>query len=192
MSLNTRRLLNSAAALAVTAFSLASTPASAESAKLKSMSFDLQSANTTIHVVSTDGQKWDKLKAGNAQFWGHMKIDTKWPGFVDEVAVVLGTCSAGQCGLRPLLWSTGVGKRDYTTVVLPRAALRALAGGIRHLDAGRAAQAPAIFVGLLVTVAGYAMLHPRATSRTAAAGIGAVTVCSVAGALWTASQSVTG
>ena len=42
------------------------------------------------------------------------------------------------------------------------------------------------------TVAGYAMLHPRATSRTAAAGIGAVTVCSVAGALWTASQSVTG
>ena len=115
MSLNTRRLLNSAAALAVTAFSLASTPASAESAKLKSMSFDLQSANTTIHVVSTDGQKWDKLKAGNAQFWGHMKIDTKWPGFVDEVAVVLGTCSAGQCGLRPLLWSTGVGKRDYNS-----------------------------------------------------------------------------
>ena len=48
-------------------------------------------------------------------------------------------------------------ERRYTTVVLPRAALRALAGGIRHLDAGRAAQAPAIFVGLLVTVAGYAI-----------------------------------
>lgn len=113
MSIATRTLRHSAAALAIAAAALSSSPGFAEEAKLKSMSFDLQSANTTIHVVSTDGQKWDKLKSGNAQFWGHMKVDTKWPGYVDEVAVVLGACNAGQCSLRPLLWSDGVGERDY-------------------------------------------------------------------------------
>ena len=109
----TPRLLNSAASFALLALSLASTPALAESAKLKSMSFDLQGTNSTIHVVSTNGQTWDKLKAGDAVFWGHMKVDTKWPGYVEEVAVVLGACSGDQCNLRPLLWSAGVGKRDY-------------------------------------------------------------------------------
>jgi len=42
------------------------------------------------------------------------------------------------------------------------------------------------------TLAGYAMLHPRATPRTAAAGIASVAVISVVGALWAASQSVPG
>jgi GT2 family glycosyltransferase len=54
-------------------------------------------------------------------------------------------------------------ERRYTTVVLPRAAIAALASGLRRLDAGRAAQAPAIFVGLLVTTAGY--LVGRAAAR---------------------------
>jgi len=42
------------------------------------------------------------------------------------------------------------------------------------------------------TVAGYAMLHPRATSRTATASITAVAVISVVGALLVASQSSPG
>lgn len=113
MSFTPNRLLNPAAALAIVVLSLAPEPAFAETAKLKSMSFDLQGANSTIHVVSTNGQTWDKLKAGDALFWGHMKVDTRWPGYVEEVAVVLGACNGGQCELRPLLWSAGVGKRDY-------------------------------------------------------------------------------
>ncbi len=40
--------------------------------------------------------------------------------------------------------------------------------------------------------AGYAMLHPRATARTAAAGIAAVTVISVLGSVWAAAGSVPG
>ena len=43
------------------------------------MSFNAESVNTTLHVISTDGQKWNKLKAGNIQFWGDMDLDTRWP-----------------------------------------------------------------------------------------------------------------
>ena len=109
----TQLLRCSPAAIALVAATLAATPALAEKAKLKSISFNAESVNTTLHVTSSDGQKWDTIKAGNVQFWGHMKVDTKWPGFVAEVAVVLGHCANSSCAYRPLIWSDGVGARDY-------------------------------------------------------------------------------
>jgi glycosyltransferase involved in cell wall biosynthesis len=56
-------------------------------------------------------------------------------------------------GSRPGLAS----ERRYTTRVLPRAALRALGDAVRRREAARAAQAPAIAVGLGMTAAGYAV-----------------------------------
>ena len=102
-----------AAALALVAAALTATPAAAEKANLKSISFNAESVNTTLEVTSSDGQKWDTIKAGNVQFWGHMKVDTKWPGYVVEVAVVLGHCANSSCAYYPLIWSDGVGARDY-------------------------------------------------------------------------------
>ena len=96
---------NTATAVALIAAALASTSALAEQANIKSMSFDTQSANTTLHVVSSDKQKWDRLKSGTVQFWGHMKVDTRWPGYVQDVGVALGTCGPGQCGPFPPIWS---------------------------------------------------------------------------------------
>jgi hypothetical protein len=113
MPMRTSIMRNSAGALALAATTLAAAPAFADQAKIKSMSFNTESANTTIHVISTDGQQWDELKSGNVQFWGHMKLDTKWPGYVGEVGVALGVCGAQQCQTFPMIWSDLANSRDY-------------------------------------------------------------------------------
>ncbi len=100
-------------ALMSTALMLSSVGAHADKAKLKEFIFDVKSAWTTLHVTSSDGEKWDKLKPGNVKFWAHMKLDTKWPGKVDQVAVVLGKCTGAACKSFPLLWSENVNQRDY-------------------------------------------------------------------------------
>ncbi|MCF6098075.1 hypothetical protein [Mesorhizobium muleiense] len=104
---------NTAATAALIAAALATTPAFAKQANIKSMSFNTESANTTIHVGSSDKQKWDTLKSGNVQFWGHMKLNTRWPGYVQDVGVALGVCGPGQCGAFPPIWSTSPVSRDY-------------------------------------------------------------------------------
>ena len=104
---------NSVAALALAAATIAVSPALAEQANLKSMSFDAQGIGATIHVISTDGQTWNKLKAGPVGLTGHMKVNTKWPGFVAQVAVVLGVCGPNQCGPFPSIWSDTADSRDY-------------------------------------------------------------------------------
>jgi glycosyltransferase involved in cell wall biosynthesis len=48
-------------------------------------------------------------------------------------------------------------ERRYTTRVLPRAALRAIALGVRRLDPGQVLQAPVIALGLWATATGYAV-----------------------------------
>ncbi|MER9402799.1 hypothetical protein NKI36_01925 [Mesorhizobium caraganae] len=101
------------ATVALFAAGLTIPSAFAEQANIKSMSFDTQSANTTLHVVSSDKQKWDTLKSGTVQFWGHMKIDTRWPGYVQDVGVALGICGPGQCGPFPPIWSAAPVSRDY-------------------------------------------------------------------------------
>ncbi|MGX9142407.1 hypothetical protein [Mesorhizobium sp. 128a] len=104
---------NTATTVALIATALATAPALADQANIKSMSFDTESANTTIHVGSSDKQKWDTLKSGNVQFWGHMKIDTRWPGYVQDVGVALGICGPSQCGPFPPIWSAAPVSRDY-------------------------------------------------------------------------------
>jgi hypothetical protein len=104
---------NTVATVALFAAGLTSTSAFAEQANIKSMSFDTQSVNTTLHVVSSDKQKWDGLKSGTVQFWGHMKIDTRWPGYVQQVGVSLGVCGPGQCEAFPPIWSASPVRRDY-------------------------------------------------------------------------------
>jgi hypothetical protein len=114
MSIHTKSMKCTVAAVALAAAALSATPALPDPANIKSMSFNTEGANTTIHVISTDGQKWDKLKSGNVQFWGHMKLDTRWPGYVGEVGVALGVCGAQQCATFPMIWSDLANTRDYT------------------------------------------------------------------------------
>ncbi|MEM7750666.1 MAG: hypothetical protein AAF346_20630, partial [Pseudomonadota bacterium] len=84
-------------------------------AQLNSMKFETQSAyNQVVRVQSTDKIKWNKIKSGSVQFWGFMKVDTKWPGYVEDVAVKLGNCGPTTCGSHPSLFDhAGVIERDY-------------------------------------------------------------------------------
>ncbi len=93
---------------------LAGPPAQADDkANIKSMSFDTESVNTEIHVISTDGKTWDKLQSGTVQFWGHLKIKTKGSGYVSRVGVALGQCGENQCVAMPEIWSAGLPARDF-------------------------------------------------------------------------------
>jgi hypothetical protein len=56
-----------------------------EVAKVKSMSFKAYNATSPIHVISTDGKTWNKLRSEDIGFSGDMSINTKHPGFVDAV-----------------------------------------------------------------------------------------------------------
>ena len=84
-------------------------------ASVKSMSFKTKNVfNQEIHVVSTDKLKWNKIKSGSISFSGSMKIDTKWPGYVDDIGVLLGECGPTTCnGHRSLFSDSGVRQRDY-------------------------------------------------------------------------------
>jgi hypothetical protein len=113
MSLHRNWTRNSVAALALAAAACIVTPARAEQANLNSMSFDAQGIAATVRVISTDGESWNKLKSGPVGFTGHMKVDTKWPGFVSYVGVVLGVCGPGQCGPFPAVWSGLADSRDF-------------------------------------------------------------------------------
>ena len=100
-------------ALTATTLMLAATGAHAGSAKWKEFIFDVKSPVTTLHVVSSDGEKWDTLLPGNVKFWAHMRLDTRWPGYVVDVGVVLGNCSGSICDSFPVLWTKFVIERDY-------------------------------------------------------------------------------
>ena len=109
---------STAAALALLASAMAVSPSLADPiggghANIKSMSFNAESVNTTLHVISTDGQKWNKLKAGNIQFWGDMDLDTRWPGYTYEVGVVLGACGGALCNSFPAIFYAQPGSSDY-------------------------------------------------------------------------------
>ena len=105
------------AAIALTALATGAmlSPAHAGKANINSISFNTQSAfNQVIHVISSDKKKWDRLKSGSIQFWGHMQIDTKWPGYVSNAGVVLGSCSSNTCISHPKLFAQqNVNQRDY-------------------------------------------------------------------------------
>ena len=80
MSIRIRTLHCSAAAFTIAAMALAATPALAEKASLKSMSFNAEDASGAIHVISTDKAQWNAIKTRAVQFDAHMKINTWHPG----------------------------------------------------------------------------------------------------------------
>jgi len=106
-------LRSPAAGTGLAAAMLAAAPAFAEQANIKSMSFDTEGYYAQIHVISTDGTKWNKLKSGSVAFSGDMHLDTRWPGYVGEVAIVLGSCGPGQCWAYPKIWNGLADSRDY-------------------------------------------------------------------------------
>lgn len=85
-----------------------------EVAKVKSMSFKAYNATSPIHVISTDGKTWNRLRSENIGFSGKMKLNLRWPGFVERVAVVLGSCGGDPCEVMPKVWDEGVGARDWS------------------------------------------------------------------------------
>ncbi|MGE0502423.1 MAG: hypothetical protein AB7I79_16080 [Rhizobiaceae bacterium] len=107
-------LPTSTAALAL-AFAAFAGPALADTAGLNSMSFstDPYFVPATVRVISTDKVKWDAIKPGAMNFTGNMSIDTKYPGMIWDVAVVLGECSDNGCAFMPAIWSTDVLDRDF-------------------------------------------------------------------------------
>ena len=82
-------------------------------ASLNAYVYDVTSAWTTMYLSSSDGAKWDTIEDGTLKFFAHMKIDTKWPGEVSFVGIVLGKCPVESCHVLPILWSKQVSARDY-------------------------------------------------------------------------------
>lgn len=51
---------------------------------------------------------------GQVVFWGHLHVDTRWPGYVEKAGIFLGACENAQCGNGyPLIFSEQVYQRDY-------------------------------------------------------------------------------
>lgn len=129
----TATLRTSAAVLSLAAATFAATPALAEKASLKELSFSAHSSQGVIRVISSDKEKWDTLKTGTTPFSAHMNIQTRHPGAVLEVGVTLGECVGAAFGCGELLWSDSFAKRDYEAtemVVLPAAKIPVSGTGI--------------------------------------------------------------
>lgn len=106
-------------ALLTTTMLAGANPAAAEKARLKSMSFKTYNATQELHVISTDGKKWNAFKSGNIPFSANLSIDTKGTGYVDRAGVVLGTCAGNSCKVFPVLWSSQIVERDWSANSAP-------------------------------------------------------------------------
>ena len=78
------------------------------------MSFNVEADHGIIRVISTDGEKWDKLKAGAVALNADFSINTKWPGFIWDATIRLGSCGGMSCLSAPQLWYKDVEERDYS------------------------------------------------------------------------------
>jgi hypothetical protein len=85
-----------------------------EPAKIKSMSFEAYNAIAPLHVISTDGKTWNKLKSGSVPFSADMAIDPSGTGAVLWVAVVLGACGGDACLSMPLLWEDNIVSHNWS------------------------------------------------------------------------------
>jgi hypothetical protein len=108
-----RALLAGAATTLLAACSLGGL-ARAEDAGIKEALFDAQSTFfAAIVKVANDGEKWTTVVPGNVGFDAHLKVDTKWPGYVERIGVWLGDCSGGGCGSNPNILQEDPMQRDY-------------------------------------------------------------------------------
>ncbi len=90
--------------------------ASAENANIKSMTFNVLTPykENTVNVSSSDGAKWDTIVPGEVKFWADMNVDTRWPGYVQDAGLFLGTCVDTGCGQgSPLIFYENAMERDY-------------------------------------------------------------------------------
>lgn len=106
-----------AGAAAVTLLSgVLHTVALADDARINEIVFDVPSSNfpSTINVTSSNGAKWDTIEPGSVLLSAHMKVDTAWPGYVEQLGIFLGHCNNLQCGNGyPLLFHDWPAARDY-------------------------------------------------------------------------------
>ncbi len=76
--------------------------------------FDAQSTFfAAIVKVANDGEKWTHVLPGSVGFDARLKVDTKWPGYVERVGVWLGDCDGTGCGSNPRILSEVPLQRDY-------------------------------------------------------------------------------
>jgi hypothetical protein len=103
-----------AASLAALLCAMTSFNAIAENAHVNEMVFDVQVPwKAEIHVTSSDGTKWDTILPGDMQLWAHMKVDTRHPGYVEQLGVFVGPCNNTECRNNPKLFEKTVLQRDY-------------------------------------------------------------------------------
>jgi hypothetical protein len=110
-----RTVVAGAAALTLLSGALHSA-ALADDARINEIVFDVPASNfpSTINVTSSNGAKWDTIEPGSVLFSAHMKVDTAWPGYVEQVGIFLGHCNNLQCGNGyPQLFHDWVAARDY-------------------------------------------------------------------------------
>jgi len=88
--------------------------AAAKPATVKEMSFSAQDTISKIHVISSDGKTWNKIKSGNVQFYGTMNLETGAYGMIKRVGVVLGQCANNSCLFMPKLWGYTVSSKDWS------------------------------------------------------------------------------
>ena len=89
-------------------------PAQAEDARIDEAVFDAQSTFfAAIVKVANDGTKWTQVLPGSVGFDAHLKVDTRWPGYVERVGVWLGDCNGTGCGSNPRILYEEPMQRDY-------------------------------------------------------------------------------
>lgn len=106
-----------AGAAAIALACAAAGPSLAEDARIKSLSFSVSPhlQPPDIEVTSSDGTRWDTIVPKDIRFWADMTIDTRWPGYVEQVGLFLGACENLQCGNGyPLLFHEWPTTRDYS------------------------------------------------------------------------------
>jgi hypothetical protein len=112
--LRARALATSVAAATLLAGALV-TGAHAEDAGINEAIFDAQSTYfAAIVKVADDGYKRTTVLPGSVGFDARMKLDTKWPGYVERIGVWLGQCNGpAECGgFQQVLFEAPM-QRDY-------------------------------------------------------------------------------
>ncbi|MCG8492939.1 MAG: hypothetical protein MI743_15065 [Sneathiellales bacterium] len=89
--------------------------AAKEPAQVKSFTFSVEKRNDpVVRVTSSDGKNWDTLQPGAIDIRYAANIDTKWPGFVEEIVLFAGMCTAASCpeisfgGSQPVIEDSGM------------------------------------------------------------------------------------
>ena len=93
------------------------TNAAAEDAKIKSAFFSIQPVfqHDEIVATSSDGKKWDTIDVKALNLSATMKVDTKYPGYVDAYGILLGACHNTGCANNPVMYYTKSNSRDIST-----------------------------------------------------------------------------